>query len=398
MKQKNARLRTVGLWLGVFLGLLLEPGWALAAGGEVNTQSAPADEPVFSFMKARGTDIVDQQDQPVFLRGISFGNRVWVNDRIPNQHHSEEDFQRVADLGMDLVRFYINYQTLESDANPYVYLEDGWQWLDQNIEWARAAGVYLILNMHVPQGGFQSQGRGWDLWQQPELQKRLVAMWRAIAERYRNEPVVFGYDLVNEPGVPKDKRQWQQLAQRLVDTIREVDSHHPVIVERVNSINRKWENDRDMNFVKVTGDNIVYTFHTYDPYYYTHQRIPWDDSMKNRDGGQWPNKKQHHTKADMAQSLENFLTWGKRNNVPLYLGEWGVYKANFDADRGGLNYIRDMLELIDQYKITNTFHVYHEESFGLYRGDGKLDPHNLNRPLQQLFLHDYSRPGVTEEN
>lgn len=349
--------------------------------------AAPSE---FSFMQAKGTEIVNANGQPVFLRGISFGNRVWTNDRIPTLHHSAEDFQRVRALGMNLVRFYINYQTLEADAKPYVYLDDGWQWLDDNIAWAKANGVYLILNVHVPQGGFQSQGNGWALWQTPELQKRLIAMWTAIAKRYADEPVIFGYDLLNEPGVPDNKQQWQSLAQQLVNAIRTVDTKHPVIVERVNSINRKWENDKDMNFVKVQGENIIYTFHSYDPYFYTHQRVFWDEYMKDRDGGVWPDKKAEHARAWLEATIDKFLAWGKANNVPLYFGEWGLYKANFDEGRGGMNYIRDMLAVIEERKITNTFHVYHEESFGLYRGDAELDPNNVNKALYDLFVEHYT--------
>lgn len=351
--------------------------------------SSVAEEYEFSFMRAQGTKIVDSNGDPVFLRGISFGNRVWVNDRIPTKHHGKEDFKRVADLGMNLVRFYINYQTLESDDQPYTYLADGWQWLDDNVEWARENGIYLILNMHVPQGGFQSHGKGWDLWEKPELQKRLAAMWRAIAQRYSDEPVILAYDLVNEPGVPKKRTQWQTLAQHLVDEIRKVDKKHPVMVERVNSIKRKWVNDKEMNFVKVDDNNIIYTFHTYDPYFYTHQRVFWDDYMKNRDGGVWPDKKRNHTKQFLAETVDSYLAWGKKNNVPMYLGEWGVYKANFEENKGGLNYIRDMLDVIEERKLTNTFHVYHEESFGLYLGDEELDPDNFNKPLRDLFLKRY---------
>ena len=80
----------------------------------------------------------------------------------------------------------------------------------------------------------------------------------------------------------------------------------------------------------------------------------------------------------------------------MYFGEWGVYNANFEQQRGGLNYIRDMLAVIEKRKITNTFHVYHEESFGLYRGDGKLDPFNMNEALYDLFVETY-RAGQEPE-
>ncbi|MES1196925.1 MAG: cellulase family glycosylhydrolase, partial [Steroidobacter sp.] len=284
-----------------------------------------------------------------------------------------------------------NYRTLEDDEHPYVYLDDGWRWLDDNVAWAKAHGVYLILNMHVPQGGFQSLGKGWDLWDKPENQQRLIALWKAIASRYKDQPVIFGYDLVNEPGVSTNRTQWQQLAQQLVGAIREVDSKHPVIVERVNSIHGEWINDDSMNFVTVNDKNVIYEFHIYDPYFYTHQHIAWDEKMRNRDGGVWPDAANNHTRKFLSDTVDQYLVWGTKHQVPLYLGEWGVYKANFENDRGGLNWIKDMIAVINQRKITNTYHVYHEESFGIYRGDGKIDPQNANQELINVFKEEYKK-------
>ena len=50
-----------------------------------------------------------------FGQGVAFGNRVWADDRIPRTHHDERDYARLAALGMNAVRFYLNYQTFEDD-------------------------------------------------------------------------------------------------------------------------------------------------------------------------------------------------------------------------------------------------------------------------------------------
>ena len=125
------------------------------------------------MLHVRGAEIVDGKGRPVLLRGVAFGNDVWTNVRLPRRHHDETDYQRVAAMGMNAVRFYMNYRTFEADAAPGQYLDDGWQWLDDNIAWAKRHGVYLILNMHVPPGGFQSLGNGKALWDRPEMQERL---------------------------------------------------------------------------------------------------------------------------------------------------------------------------------------------------------------------------------
>ena len=68
----------------------------------------------------------------------------------------------------------------------YTYDERGFAWLTRNLAWAKAHGIRLLLNLHVPQGGFQSAGEGRALWNDPENQRRFVALWREIARRYRD--------------------------------------------------------------------------------------------------------------------------------------------------------------------------------------------------------------------
>jgi endoglucanase len=239
------------------------------------------------ILRRSGQTIVDAAGTPVRLRGVAFGNYVWNKRALPTRHHDESDFARVRAMGMNAIRFYMYYGTFEDDARPRVYKDAGWEWLDRNVAWARRHGVYLVLNMHVPPGGFQSMGDGRGLWEVPANQDRLVALWRAIAARYAHEPMVAAYDLLNEPGVPESKEQWRSLAARIVRAIREVDPRHIIVVERVNSIAKHWNNDAEMNFFLVDDPNVVYTFHFYEPFDYTHQGASW---VKLGEGGRYPDE------------------------------------------------------------------------------------------------------------
>jgi len=367
-----------------FVFLLLS---SLLAGEDAVASSDRSD---FQFYHTEGSRILGDDGTPAVLHGVAFGNEVWYDHRIPLKHHSQKDYERVSSMGMNLVRFYLNYKTLESDDEPYVYLDDGWAWIDQNIDWAREQGIYLILNIHVPHGGFQSLAKGGELWDVPVLQDRLVAMWKAIAERYRDEPVVFGYDLVNEPGVTKSKDQWQELAQRLCDSIREVDTTHPLIVERVNSVAGKWESDEDNNFFLISDDNVIYTFHYYEPFDYTHQYAYWMDWTKDKEGGAWHDGRFERSKAYLRQQLEQQSAWARKHEVPLYLGEWGLIQYCFEENRNGVAYVDDMLSLLDEFGWLNTYHTYHEDSFGIYRGGDVVDPENANDELIEVFRSHYS--------
>ncbi len=507
--------------------------------------------PSLAALHVDGAQIVDPAGQPVRLRGVAFGNEVWGNVAVPNKHHDEKDFERLHGLGMNTVRFYLNYLTFEDEAMPGVFKQSGWDWLDQNVAWARKNGVYLVLNMHAPPGGYQSLGKGVALWNEPKTQARYIALWRAIAERYASEGTIAGYDILNEPVPTKNRGQWKELAERTISAIREVDTKHIVFVERVNAVNGDWSEDADRNFFRVKDPNVVYEFHFYKPFHFTHQNAAWTDFSARE--GKYPDasvaevewflldfKKEARSKSlpagdsdwaayetelytvkdpaivvgkptlqcdhnagtayfdglvlekiergkteqvwerdldtsrgwyywtqdgsgkgtftleghgdqsalsiagtkgyanfgsdplrfrtvqgasyrlrgymkgkgiskeatcmirlDFASSrgpvhargkdflkdeLDAYVSWGKRENVPLFLGEWGTIRQSFASDYGGTRWVADMLDLIDERNLSYTYHAYHEENFGVFFGDGSLpDEKNANTALLEVF-------------
>lgn len=509
---------------------------------------------------ANGTDILDAAGNKIFLRGVAFGNEVWSNSpNIPTAHHSEVDYGRVHNMGMNAVRFYLNYQIFEDDAHPYVYKSAAWDWLDLNIAWAKKHGIYLILNMHVPQGGFQSNGNGGALWTNPENQARLKALWFAIAKRYANEPTIAGLDLLNEPVVTTSIDQWKNFSQAIIDTIRTVNTGSMIIVERVNAIGSNWSNNSDMNFFDLKDHNLAYEFHFYLPMEFTHQGASWispqypvgqiypdpdrlfisgassfytatfsnaklpagtynwtayvespkykvqdikiklgKPSIVNRanTGKVWiddivvkeydadnnfvrnvfeidlstfsgwyywsqdgsgsagadnatghsnsnslymqgsandanlsnskyqfvPRQGYSYTisgwvkaeditagsaamlrldfeqlsdggkvytldKAYLAAQVDPYYQWTYAKNRPLFLGEFGVIQGGYDENRGGLQWTADMIDILKERDAHFTYHVYHEDAFGIYKGYGStpIDPSKCNQPLIDLF-------------
>ena len=242
----------------------------------LNVPAATAPAPS-AMLRVSGDKIVDGEGKPVLLRGVAFGNQVWLDVADPRKHHSEADYARIKDLGMNAVRFYLNDISFEDPKRPGQWKPSGWAWLDDNVAWAKKHGVYLVLNLHFPPGGYQSLGTGSLLWESPEAQNQFIELWKAIAGRYRAEPTIAGYDLLNEPVVTKSIEQWQSLADRTIAAMRTVDPGHMMFVERVNSVGTDWKENADRNFFRVKDPNVVYEFHFYKPFHFTHQNAPWSE-------------------------------------------------------------------------------------------------------------------------
>lgn len=353
----------------------------------------PINDEYDGFITASGKKLVDQSGKEYFIKGIAFGNAVFSNSNYaPVFHHSEESYKEIAELGFNSVRFYLNYGLFEYDGAPYTYREQGFEWLDKNIAWAKKYGIRLVLNMHYPQGGYQSKGGGTALWTEPENKKRLTALWTEIAKRYADEPVILGYGLINEPFVAVERQAdaislYETSIQNMVDSMRAVNDTQIIFVEKIHtvqvlpSMNKCWPtlNDR-LNFPVVNDDNIVYEFHYYYPLDFTHQK-------RDSEPVCYPYTKNGTTydKAFMENSLRNLIAFSENNNVPIYCGEFGTVAWSFPLDNSGERWVTDILDILLENKIHFNYHAYHDGSFGLYTDGGFSLPYELNEPLYNVF-------------
>ena len=336
--------------------------------------------------------------EPIMLRGVCFSNFFWKErDFLYKSHHNEADYEKLRSMNMNVVRFYMMASMFEAPDQPYVYPEENFHWLDTNIEWARNNGIYLILDMQGPQGGYQSDGDGTALWEDRENQLRLLALWKYIAERYRDEPVIAGYDLLNEPVVSRSRSQWESLAGEIVEEIRSVDRNHLLIVANTMMIaDRPLTFERNRNFFLVDDENVLYTFHFYYPIEYTHQRTSWTDFP---DAGSYPDETKTNLtlfnpflrfiikrdKRYLEYEVKRLTRFGRKNNIPQYVGEFGAYTSCFD-DRGGLQWLNDTLSLFHEYGLHYTWHSYHESGFGFYVNDyGLPDPAKERTEITGMF-------------
>ena len=185
------------------------------------------------------------------------------------QYITQNDIRRIAQLGFNSVRPAMNARLFLSEGENPVYQDEGFELLDNLVSWCKQSGIYLIIDMHAAPGGQTGQNIDDSINDEPRLfmdprnQDRLVALWVKIATRYKDEPAVAAYDLLNEPlpertgAAGKYKNELEPLYKRITQAIRAVDKKHMITVEGAN-----WANDWSV-FSEPFDDNLVYQFHFY---------------------------------------------------------------------------------------------------------------------------------------
>lgn len=297
------------------------------------------------FLRVDGTRIVDERGDPVLLRGMGlggwmlqegymleleqFGTQREIHRNIAtligeqkaeafyqawrDNHTTKADIDAMAAWGFNSVRLPMHYAlyTLPIEQEPVkgqqTWLEEGFRRTDELLAWSKANGMYLILDLHAAPGGQGNDINISDrdpskpsLWENPAQQEKMIALWRKLAERYKDEPAIAAYDIINEPNWgfadKADKNGCQEpnnaplrsLLERTTAAIREVDKRHIVVLA-----GNCWGNNyRGVLDQGLWDDNLVLSFHKY-----------WNDTSR--------------------ESLADVLALRDKHQIPLWLGETG---------------------------------------------------------------------------
>ncbi|QTR51580.1 cellulase family glycosylhydrolase [Candidatus Thiothrix anitrata] len=301
--------------------------------------------------------VMGSQKTPFLMKGINVylheaGNDAANGSSLNNfkyKNVNADSYKEIRDLGFNAVRLMLSFNLFEENAAPGVYKEEGWALVDRHIQWAKQNNLRLILDMHIPQGGYQSinnTGFGTNA----TLKTRLENLWKAIAQRYRNETTVVAYDLINEPHV----NGWFAYAQTLISKIRTVDANKLIIVE-------ESFHPSDVGMYKLTDNNILYDTHWYEPW-------TWAGSLDN-------NTPYTGTLEQFKQQVRT--VWGLRNfydsstdrfTVPINIGEYGITYTKYETPGvNGVTWLQHANAAFDSFGFSRQLFHYNEGKFGIYR-------------------------------
>ncbi len=266
--------------------------WFLCACLALTGCGGTAQDPS-EILHVRAGRVVDRYQKPVWLRGLQFTNWAYgdpAHQSVASTYADESDYQRASAMGVNTISFFLRSDQFELDGAPYQYQESGFDWLDQNIAWARASGIRLILTLLSTPGSPQWQAPcdGNTVWDVPDYRDRTLALWQAIARRYANEPAIAGYNLLAVPIPSGAVDQWHTLANGLVTTIRAVDRQHMLVIEIAAGAACEFTPTLSAaDLFRVPDPNVLYAFSATFPWDYVGQLLP---SQGLGDGGSYPDE------------------------------------------------------------------------------------------------------------
>lgn len=186
-----------------------------------------------SFISIRDQNFVDPEGRDIVLRGINVVNKDASTGYLG--HVGPEDFEKFKRWGFNVVRLGIIWDGLEPE--PGIYNEKYLHGIDTMIHWAAEKGIYVFLDMHQDLYGreFSDGAPAWatltdglphetgEIWSDSYLispavqtafdnfwkntpasdgigiQDHYLNLWKHIADRYKDNTTVIGFDIMNEP-------------------------------------------------------------------------------------------------------------------------------------------------------------------------------------------------------
>jgi endoglucanase len=227
-------------------------------------------------------------------------------------------------------------------------------WIDQALAEVDAVlptfesyGIKVILALYSPPGGFASRGRPslHRLFVESWAQEEMIETWQKIAQRYKDNTTIWGYDVINEPAekqVAKGLLNWLKLEKAIAQAIRAIDATHKIILQP------KYGNPIFLKrYKKHFVSGVVYSFHMYYPRTFIKQGL---DQLK------MPKKYKAKNKKKMRQHLMKVRRFQRKKKAKIYLGEFSVVR--WAPEKDAVRYLRDLVRFADKWKWHWTYQAW----------------------------------------
>lgn len=294
-----------------------------------------------------------------YKKGVNLGGWLSQCDHTKERYDTfirKEDIERIASWGADHVRLPIDYNLVE-DENGNV-IEKGYEYIDNAIKWCGEEGLNLVLDLHKTAGFSFDKGENESgLFDSEDLQERFYKLWEKLAERYASYSDRVAYELLNEVTDKSYSDAWNKMIPVCIERIRAKAPKTTIIVGGY------WNNSPDAlpDLVKPNDDNVVLSFHCYDPLNFTHQGAYWVDGMDTSFRMSFDEKK--ITPEYFEGRFKAALDTAEKYNAALYCGEYGVIDRASPED--ALKWYKAIHAAHEKFDISRCTWSYKEMDFGL---------------------------------
>ncbi|HMP83332.1 MAG TPA: cellulase family glycosylhydrolase [Verrucomicrobiota bacterium] len=308
-----------------------------------------------------------------------------VSDEHFQNYIGDDEMEFMARLGLKHVRLCVQPRVVMDQATGEILADRGAQ-LESAIRRFQRAGLLVVVDIH-------NEDRASEL--NPDWQDAFVKFWSALAGRFKDfDPDMTILEIINEPVFRGREADWNPFNARLADAIRKNAPQHTIMTSGAD-----WGGIDGLKKLALLSDpNVIYSFHCYEPFPFTHQGATWSsEEVKPLRGVPYPSSpeavqpllpalenhpasrgmveqygEQRWNKQKLAARFDEAISWGKKNNVPLYCGEFGVFPP-FAKPEHRANWFRDFGDILADQRIGWAVWGW-DEGFGLNRRkrDGKL--------------------------
>ena len=276
-----------------------------------------------------------------------------------NPKMTASDIETLARWHVNLVRWQLTWNGFPfspadtADAATY----DKWLYgcldhMDELLPAFHKAGIIVLIDLHTPPGG-RMPDKVMRIFTDAGCQKHFGDLWMRIAERYKNDQRIWGYDLVNEPVLPGETNgllDWHDLVEQTAKRVRTIDPNHAIIIEP-----DPWGSVSSLaQFEPVDVKGVVYSVHMYDPGQFTHQGVhanllvgPVYPGVIG--GVQWDKERIRKDFAPVA-------AYARATHSQIYVGEFSAIRWANGADR----YISDVIDVMEENGWDWSYHAFRE--------------------------------------
>ncbi len=352
--------------------------------------------------------------QTPFNRGVNLTGWFQAGNarQIQFTKFTKQDFINIKSLACDVIRLPVNLHNMTDGEPDYILDPIFLNFLDSAVSWAEDLQIHLLIDNHTFDPAVNTN---------PNIEPVLIKVWTQMAEHYKDRSDYIYYEVLNEPHGITDQL-WNTIQQNVIDAIREIDATHTIVVGPAG-----WNSYNNLdNMPEYTDDNLIYTFHFYDPFLFTHQGASWTDpSMEPLAGVPFPydagsipecpdelkgtwiqsalnNYGQEGTVKKVKQLIDIAVDFKNSRNIPIFCGEFGVYIPN-SPHQDRINWYDTVRTYLEENGIAWTIWDY-TGGFGIFEEGGNdmfeydLDTAlvralGLNVPEQKEFVTEPDSVG-----